>query len=278
MSLPANVLRHIYALANKKTQAKMHVLNRSTLANKAMPAQYSGNYTRGAGKLQKKYNELEKKCKILESVIHKTPALDQAINGGMLAPMVLRTYFAYAKELYRINAKNPNKSLVRASANRSNGPVPKFRVRMNTVGVPANRLAFRRGRMVHDKMGKLHKEFVVYANSKIGRSGYFEIMTKTLLVPDSHNETGAVIPRQLKAVPRGRATDAEFMDVMTEFCWNKYKQLESKVGNPGLKSSSIRANAKQRRQGYWSSNELGNKAYSAKQRVARRQQRRAAAA
>ena len=53
--LPPNMLREIFKVADKHTQSKMRVLNKSTLANKNMPAR---SYLRGTGKHQRLFKHL----------------------------------------------------------------------------------------------------------------------------------------------------------------------------------------------------------------------------
>lgn len=64
VQLPPNMLREIYNLTNRRTQAKMHVLNTSTRDNQFMP-QRSRSYLTGDGKHQKLWNRVPKALKAL---------------------------------------------------------------------------------------------------------------------------------------------------------------------------------------------------------------------
>lgn len=61
--LPANIMGKIYAMVDPRTQARMHVLSRETVANtqRTPSAQHKQSYLTGGGKHQKLFSSLPKK-------------------------------------------------------------------------------------------------------------------------------------------------------------------------------------------------------------------------
>lgn len=253
MSLPPNVLRHIYALAHPHVKAKLHVLNRGTLANKNMPAQVQ-NYTRGTGKHQKRYNEMLKKLRNMEThmkqiVLHDPKTRQKVEKAGVVdLPGALRLFFAFARQMYIDNMRNPDPARVH-----QRGPFYDNRSRYYGMRVLENLMA----------------DYVDYAKPKIGTSGYFELLKYGL---------------RRKSAPRGQATDNQFMDTMTMFCMMKYVLVRNLLYGAGAKRTqppNLRQayqNAKESKVilAHWNAPIV--KRESAARRVRRRAQRRAAGA
>ena len=82
VQLPANMLREIYKLANRHTQAKMHVLSTSTRNNKSMPPR-SRSYLKGHGKYQKLWTSVPKGFKAFAlQQKHMSMSLNMAYSRG----------------------------------------------------------------------------------------------------------------------------------------------------------------------------------------------------
>jgi hypothetical protein len=69
-TLPPNMMRQIYKMADPHTRAKMHVLNKSTMKNGSGLNKQTRSYLRGTGKHQKLfknlYNDMMKVAKVIE--------------------------------------------------------------------------------------------------------------------------------------------------------------------------------------------------------------------
>lgn len=116
--LPANIMGKIYAMVDPRTRARMHVLNRGTVANtlRTPSAQHAKSYLTGGGKHQKLFSTLPKKLLSAATNIQDpaTPYAQRFYNSnatnarGDLGAVYLRLKFMI--DLYK---KNPGPFITR---------------------------------------------------------------------------------------------------------------------------------------------------------------------
>lgn len=243
MSLPPNIVRHIYALANNHTKSKMHVLDRSTLANKNMAAK-GRNYTRGTGKFQKQYNDLPKLLKKLITYFRDRLTIPSRMRVAYeyAHASALLWLFTLSKQMYIDNMRNPDPTKVHLR-----GPY-------NPVEVTAYKA-------IDPVMGIETIAYIKNALTKIPYSGYWEILLKIG-----------------RSAPRGQATDLQFMDSVTMYCFEQYKIFERQVYN-GVPKPNTRRAAKSLTESHWTYIDRGrqpvNREATRLARISRRAQRRA---
>ena len=112
ITLPPNMLREIYKVANRRTQAKMHVLDTSTRANKNMP-QRSRSYLNGHGKYQKLWRRLPGALMTLHyraSAINPYSITYEMLPHGTFRPKMYGQFLKCMISMYKRTRQSNNAS------------------------------------------------------------------------------------------------------------------------------------------------------------------------
>ncbi len=100
--LPRNILIEIAKKANKRTQARMKVLNKAMLANARLPSVLKQGYVYGTGKYQREYNQLWRRLHYMDEAFRKQYTRDDTLPGNVPSYLFfnLKNFFKSAKQLY----------------------------------------------------------------------------------------------------------------------------------------------------------------------------------